>query len=70
MGNQCADPGALPKRPALTIPLGPHPCKGRLARRLPYRIHRERVRWPTKKGRLQSLILPEPAAGQKKAVGI
>jgi hypothetical protein len=57
---------AWPGRPTLAtnciISLGPRPIRtcprqagsdGRLARRLPYRVHRERLRWPTKKGRLQ-----------------
>ena len=69
-------PGALLLRPTASFPLGPRRsgpvrlCRagadGRLARRLPYRVHRERLRWPTKKAGCKSLILPEPAAGQKK----
>lgn len=80
VGNRCAARGALLLRPTASFPLGPRRsgpvrlCRagadGRLARRLPYRVHRERLRWPTKKAGCKSLILPEPAAGQKKAVGI
>lgn len=65
MGNRCADPGALPKRPVLTIPLGPPLQRAsRTASPVPYSPGASAL--ANKKSRLQSLILPEPAAGQKK----